>query len=91
MSAIDSPAAEGMLASLLGSYLPFSRTRQERAKAGDPRESIEERYGNHEEYRKRFAANCEEMVKHRYLLKEDAERLVAGREKHKGLFAPPKE
>jgi hypothetical protein len=73
--------AEGMLASLAGSYIPFPRTRAERLASGDPRESIEERYGNFEEYRRRFTAACDDLVKQRYLLKEDRERLVAGREK----------
>jgi hypothetical protein len=78
--------AEGMQASLLGSYIPFPRTRAERQKTGDPRESIEERYGSFAEYRKRFVTNCEEMVKNRYLLKEDAERLIQEREKLREQF-----
>ena len=45
--------ADGMLASLLGSYLPFARTRAERQAAGDPRASVEERYGNFAAYRDR--------------------------------------
>jgi hypothetical protein len=82
--------AEGMLASLMGSYLPFPTTRAERQAKGDPRPSILERYGSFEEYRRQFAAACEDLVKRRYLLKEDAERLVAGREKVRNLFAAPK-
>jgi hypothetical protein len=81
--------AEGMLASLLGSYIPFSKTRQERLATGDPRESIEERYGTFDEYARRFAAACDELVKARYLLPEDADRLKAGLEKRRGLFAGP--
>ncbi len=79
--------ADGQLASLLGSYLPFPKTRVEREKAGDPRVSVEERYGSFAEYEKRFTAACTELVKGRYLLKEDAERLTRGREKVKGQFA----
>src|SRR5207245_6331016 len=55
--------AEGMLASLMGSYVPFPKTRAERQASGDPRESIEERYGSFEQYRKQFAAACEDLVK----------------------------
>ncbi len=80
--------AEGQLASLAGSYIPFPRTRAERQKTGDPRESIEERYGSFEEYRKRFAAECDELVRKRYLLENDARRLQAGREKLRELFPP---
>src|SRR6202041_1727980 len=66
--------AEAMLANLAGSYIPFARTAEERQKLGDPRPSIAERYASFDTYRKQFAAHCEEMVKARYLLKEDAER-----------------
>jgi hypothetical protein len=80
--------AEAMLVSLAGSYIPFPRTKADRKATGDPRESIEERYGSFEEYRKRFAAVCDDLIKRRYLLKEDAERLLTGREKMRELFAP---
>lgn len=36
--------AEGQLVSLMGSYIPFPRTKKERIASGDPRLSIEERY-----------------------------------------------
>jgi hypothetical protein len=78
--------AEGMLASLMGSYIPLPRTRAERLKSGDPRRSIEEHYRNFADYQKRFAAACEELVKQRYLLKEDAARLITSRAKLKSLF-----
>jgi hypothetical protein len=78
--------AEAMLASLQGSYLPFPRTRAERKATGDPRPSLEERYYGFEDYRKRFAATCAELVKKGYLLQEDADRLVAGREKVRDHF-----
>jgi hypothetical protein len=75
--------AETMLASLAGSYIPLPRTRA----AGDPRQSLEERYGDFAGYQKRFRAGCEELVRKRYMLREDAERLIAGREKVRSLFA----
>src|SRR5262249_57072293 len=81
--------AEGMLASLLGSYIPFPKTRQERLATGDPRESIEERYGSFEEYARRFAAACDELVGKRYLLAEDAARLKAGLWERRAQFPPP--
>jgi hypothetical protein len=73
--------AEAQLASLMGSYIPFAKTKAERKATGDPRKSIEERYGNFETYQKRFAAACAELVKQRYMLTEDAERLNANRRK----------
>jgi hypothetical protein len=78
--------AEGMLVSLAGSYIPFSRTKAERIASGDPRPSIQERYGTFQEYQKQFAATCETLMKQGYLLKEDAERLIGAREKHRSLF-----
>jgi hypothetical protein len=78
--------ADGMLASLMGSYIPFPKTRAERLKSGDPRFSIEERYGSFAAYRKRFADTCDDLVSRRYLLREDAERLTANREKLRDLF-----
>jgi hypothetical protein len=78
--------AEAMLVSLAGSYIPLPRTRAQRQATGDPRESIEERYGSFDEYRQRFTAACDDLVKRRYLLAEDADRLRAGREKVRELF-----
>jgi hypothetical protein len=78
--------AEGMLASLVGSYIPFPKTKAERAAAGDPRQSIEERYGGFAAYQKQFAAACDGLRERRYLLKEDADRLVKERDKLRGLF-----
>jgi hypothetical protein len=79
--------AEAMLVSLSGSYIPFPRTKAERMASGDPRESIAERYGSYDEYRKRFAAACDDLLARRYLLKEDADRLLTGREKLRDLFS----
>jgi hypothetical protein len=78
--------AEAMLVSLSGSYVPFPKTKAERKATGDPRESLEERYGSYDEYRKRFTAACDDLVRRRCLLKEDAERLLAGREKVRDQF-----
>jgi hypothetical protein len=81
--------AEGELTFLTGSYIPFARTAAERKANGDPRPSLQERYGDFAGYRRRFAAACDELVANRYLLREDAERLVAGRDAVKGLFSSP--
>src|SRR5262249_58156410 len=69
--------AEDMLASLAGSYIPFAKTNAEAKASGDPRPSLEERYGSFAEYRRRLSGRCDEMVKQRYLLKGDAERILA--------------
>lgn len=83
--------AEGMLASLAGSHIPFPKTKAERQAAGDPRPSIEERYGGFENYEKRFREACEKLVQERYLLPEDAERLIRSRQELRAWFpeTPP--
>jgi hypothetical protein len=73
--------ADAQLANLLGSFIPFPKTKAQREQTSDPRASVEERYGDAATYRARFEAACKAMVQNRYLLAEDAHRLVAGREK----------
>jgi hypothetical protein len=68
--------AEGELWSLKGSYLPLARTKAQRERAGDPRPSLEERYGTVETYLKQLTARCREMQAAGYLLEEDVERVV---------------
>ncbi|MBZ5610037.1 MAG: hypothetical protein LAP38_17380 [Acidobacteriia bacterium] len=60
-----------------GGYVPFAKTKAERLAAGDPRPSLEERYGTHEKYVALVRAAAERLVKDRYLLKADADRLIA--------------
>ncbi|HEV3204446.1 MAG TPA: alpha/beta hydrolase domain-containing protein [Gemmataceae bacterium] len=78
--------ADGMLYSLSGSYIPFAQTAAQRKATGDPRQSIEERYGSFAEYQKQFIAVCRDLEKMHLLLEEDAQRLVDGREKLRHLF-----
>jgi hypothetical protein len=68
--------AEDEVCGLQGSFIPFRKTQAERMEAGDPRPSLEERYGTHEGYVEAVRAAAEELVTERFLLPEDAERLV---------------
>ncbi len=61
--------------SMVGSFIPFARTKAEREKNGDPRPSIEERYSNKEEYLKKIDAAGQELVKQHLLLESDVERI----------------
>lgn len=81
--------AEGMLALLMGSYFPLPRTRAGREASGDPRLSVEERYGSFENYQKKFRTVCDDEVRRRYLLKEDADRLLTDVTKLRGHFPSP--
>jgi hypothetical protein len=55
-----------------GSLIPFARTSTERDAAGDPRPSLEERYGSRENYIARVEAAAAALVADRLLLRADA-------------------
>jgi hypothetical protein len=69
--------AEDALAAMLGSYLPFARTRAERVAAGDPRPSVEERYpGGRDDYLVRVRRAADALVADRLLLADDVPRVL---------------
>ena len=70
------PYPEGELCDREGSYVPFAKTKAERLANGDPRPSLEERYGNHEAYVQRVKEVVRELQDARLLLPEDAARFV---------------
>jgi hypothetical protein len=69
--------AEDDLSGLLGSFIPFAKTRAERRKSGDPRLSLQERYKNKADYVQRVSRAARALVDQRFLLQEDAERIIA--------------
>jgi hypothetical protein len=75
------PVASGPLkgneGSLAAGYIAFAQTRADRLAAGDPRLSVEERYGSQEGYNCVVRNAAERNVRARLLLPEDAERLIA--------------
>ncbi|MFH1498395.1 MAG: alpha/beta hydrolase domain-containing protein, partial [Verrucomicrobiota bacterium] len=64
-------------AGFAASFIPFRKTRAERLAAGDPRPSLEERYGSRETYLERVREAAKRAVAEGLLLPEDAHRLVA--------------
>ena len=68
---------KGHIRTNMGGVIPFAKTKAERLAAGDPRPSLEERYGTHEKYVAQVRAAAEKLVRGRYLLQEDADRLIA--------------
>lgn len=66
----------GITGGLAGWTLPFPPTRAARLASGDPRLSIEERYASRDEYLDRVREAAEALVRQRYLLEEDVERIV---------------
>ncbi len=71
------PFPDGELCDRDGTFVAFARTRAERLAAGDPRPSLEERYGSHAAYVARVEAVAAALVSARLLLPEDAERTRA--------------
>jgi hypothetical protein len=70
------PRFEDQMCSLQGSFIPFARTRAERLAVGDPRLSLEERYRTHAGYVRAVRRAAHRLVWERFLLPEDAVRLV---------------
>ena len=71
------PFHQGQICNYVGGMVPFAKTLAERLANGDPRPSLEERYGTHAGYVsavKRAAANA---VARGFLLQEDADALEA--------------
>jgi hypothetical protein len=66
----------------LGSYIPLAVTRAAREAAGDPRPAIEERYRNREDYLERVRASAADLIRQRFMLAEDLDRVVARAARH---------
>jgi hypothetical protein len=64
------------LCSLGGSFIPFATTAAERLASGDPRESLEERYGDHAGFVRAVRRAVLQLLRQRFLLLEDAERFI---------------
>ena len=64
------------LCGLSGSFIPFARTKAQRQASGDPRLSLEERYGSSAGFVKAVEAASRKLVSERFLLQEDADRYI---------------
>jgi hypothetical protein len=67
---------QGRICTLSGGYVPFAKTKAERLASGDPRLSLEERYDDHQAYVDAVRKAAQRAVAERFLLKEDADRLI---------------
>ena len=72
---------------LMGSYIPFARTKAEREQARDPRPSVEERYHSRDEYLKLVQDAAAALVKDGYLLSGDVPAIVKHAGEHWDLLA----
>lgn len=67
---------KGQMCAFTGAFIPFAATKAERLAAHDPRPSLEERYANQKAYVASVRAAADKAVRERFLLPEDADRLV---------------
>jgi hypothetical protein len=66
---------QGQACNYAGGMIPFARTKAERIAAGDPRLSLEERYGSHDGYVAAVRAGAEKASAAGFLLPDDAQAL----------------
>jgi hypothetical protein len=68
--------AKGQACGFEGGFIPFAKTRTERIASGDPRPSLEERYGDHGGFVARVRGAVAEQQAAGWLLPEDAALLL---------------
>ena len=78
--------APGDIMAMMGSTLPFARTAEERARRGDPRPSIAERYASRDDYLGKVRAAAKALVEARHMLAEDVDAVVARAARQYDLF-----
>lgn len=67
---------KGRACGFSGGFIPFARTKEQRLAAGDPRLSLEEHYATHDAYVQKVREAAKRLVGERFLLQDDADRLV---------------
>ena len=72
-------------ASPIGGFIPFAKTKAERAASGDPRLSLEERYKDHDGYVQAVKTAADKLVRNGYLLAEDAATMIGQAEQSQVL------
>ena len=70
------PFHQGQICDYVGGMIPFAKTAQERQAKGDPRLSLEERYGTHAGYVDAVRKAASHAVVQGFLLQVDAEALI---------------
>jgi hypothetical protein len=71
------PFHAGQVCNYTGGMVPFFKTKAQRLAAGDPRKSLEERYGTHDGYVKAVAKAAHNAYTKGYLLAADRDALIA--------------
>jgi Alpha/beta hydrolase domain len=68
--------APDVIYDMVGSFLPFARTRADREKTGDPRLSIEERYPSRGDYVQKVTAAGQALARERLLIAGDVPKIA---------------
>lgn len=63
------------LSNMIGSFIPFPKTKAERVKLGDPRVSIEERYNGKDDFLAKVDAVAQGLAARRLILKADVPKI----------------
>ena len=71
------PFHAGQVCNYVGGMVPFFKTKAQRLAAGDPRLSLEERYGTHAGYVAAVTAAANDALNQGYLLAADRDALIA--------------
>ena len=70
------------ISSMQGSYIPFSKTKAEREKAGDPRLAVDERYPTRNDYLGKISEAALSLAAEGYLLDRDVAQIIANARGH---------
>ena len=73
----ERPFHQDQICNYVGGMIPFARTAAERQARGDPRLSLEERYGTHDGYVDAVKRAAARAVKEGFLLEADAAALIS--------------
>jgi hypothetical protein len=72
----DRPFHAGQICNYVGGMIPFARTAGERQAQGDPRPSLQERYGSHEGYVQAVRKAVARALASGFLLPADGQALI---------------
>ena len=79
------PFHQGQICNYVGGMIPFARSAAERQANGDPRASLEERYGNHAGFVEAVRKATERAMAAGFLLPADAQGLIRQAEQSRVL------
>ena len=78
----DRSGPTNVLSSMQGSYIPLPRSSAERKRTGDPRQAIDERYHDKDQYLALVDKAARELIEQRVLLEEDRPAILRNAGRH---------